>query len=154
MLSEDATHKLDHLRGTYPNVRSVLLPALYVAQEDQGALTPEVIREVAEYFSLSPGEVESVATFYTMYRERKLGKYLLQVCTNISCGLMGSAHILDRLSEKLGIKVGETTPDGKFTLLTVECLGACGSAPVMQVNEEFYENMTPEKIDTLLEELV
>lgn len=130
-----------------------MLPALHVAQEDQGHLSPEVITEVADCFEVSPGDVESVASFYTMFHKRPVGKYLLQVCTNVSCSLMGAQHILDRISDKLGIKEGETTPDGKFTLATVECLGTCGTAPVMQVNEKFHENLTAEKVDELLESL-
>jgi NADH-quinone oxidoreductase subunit E len=153
MLTQEAKDKLIELLKAYPSARSAVLPALHVAQEDQGYLGPEVIREVAEHFNLTPGDVESVASFYTMYTRRPLGKYLLQVCTNISCGLMGADHILSHLSEKLGIKPGETTPDGKFTLLTVECLGTCGTAPMMQVNETFRENLTAEKVEEILEEL-
>ena len=153
MLSENALKQLDEIRARYPNARSGLLPALHVAQEDQGCVCPDVLQEVARYFNLPPGEVESVASFYTMYRERRLGKYLLQVCTSISCGLLGAGHIVDYISEKLGIKVGETTSDGKFTLLTTECLGTCGTAPVMQINDTFHENLTPEKIDELLASL-
>ena len=153
MLSAEARDKLIEMLKAYPSARSAVLPALHVAQEDQGYLGPEVIREVAEHFNLTPGDVESVVSFYTMYTRQPLGKYVLQVCTNISCGLMGADHIVNQLSEKLGIKPGETTPDGKFTLLTVECLGTCGAAPVMQVNETFHENLTAERMDEVLESL-
>jgi len=108
---------------------------------------------VAEVMDLPPTEVASVASFYTMFNRQPVGENLIQVCTNISCSLLGAEHIVEYLKNKLGIDVGETTPDNKFTLVTVECLGSCGTAPMMQINDTYYENLTEEKIDQILAEL-
>jgi NADH-quinone oxidoreductase subunit E len=137
----------------YPQARSALLPALDIAQREAGYLSPQVLREVAVLMDLPPVEVASVASFYTMLYRRPVGKHVIQVCTNISCSLMGAEHIVDVLRKKLGIEVGETTPDGRFTLLTVECLGSCGTAPMMQVDDTYYENLTEERLDAILAEL-
>jgi NADH-quinone oxidoreductase E subunit len=102
---------------------------------------------------LPPTEVASVASFYTMFNRQPVGENLIQVCTNISCSLLGAEHIVEYLKDKLGIDVGETTPDNKFTLAIVECLGSCGTAPMMQINDTYYESLTEEKIDQILEEL-
>jgi len=111
------------------------------------------MREVGQAMDLPTTEVASVASFYTMFYTQPVGEHVIQVCTNISCSLLGAEHIVDYLSRQLGIEVGQTTPDGKFTLLTVECLGSCGTAPMMQVDERYYENLTEEKIDRILAEL-
>ncbi len=153
MLPAEVRGQLDELLVEYPNPQSAVMPALHLAQEDRGYLSPETVAEIAEYFNLTPADIESVASFYTMLKKRPTGKHLLQVCTNISCSLMGARHIVEYISRKLGVSEGETTADGKFTLMTVECLGTCGAAPVMQVNETFHENMTPEKVDELLASL-
>lgn len=137
----------------YPQARSALLPALEIAQREAGYLSPQVLREVALLMDLPPVEVASVASFYTMLYRRPVGKHVIQVCTNISCSLMGAEHIVDILRKKLGIEVGETTPDGRFTLLTVECLGSCGTAPMMRVDDTYYENLTEERLDAILAEL-
>jgi NADH-quinone oxidoreductase subunit E len=137
----------------YPQPRSALLPALDIAQREAGYLSPQVLREVAVLMDLPPVEVASVASFYTMLYRRPVGKHVIQVCTNISCSLMGAEHIVNVLRKKLGIEVGETTPDGRFTLLTVECLGSCGTAPMMQVDDTYYENLTEERLDAILAEL-
>jgi len=101
---------------------------------------------------LPPTEVASVASFYTMLYTQPVGEHVIQVCTNISCSLLGAEHIVDYISNRLGIEVGQTTPDGRFTLLTVECLGSCGTAPMMQIDETYYEDLTEEKIDRILAE--
>jgi NADH-quinone oxidoreductase E subunit len=101
----------------------------------------------------SPAEIEGVATFYTMYNRVPVGKYHVQICRNISCSLLGAEHLIEHVSKKLGVRPGETTPDGKFTLAKVECLGSCGTAPVMQVNDEYHENLTVESIDRILDQL-
>ena len=137
----------------YPQARSALLPALEIAQREAGYLSPQVLGEVALLMDLPPVEVASVASFYTMLYRRPVGKHVIQVCTNISCSLMGAEHIVEVLQKKLGIQVGETTPDGRFTLLTVECLGSCGTAPMMQVDDTYYENLTEERLDAILAEL-
>lgn len=153
ILSETARTQIREAMKKYPQARSALLPALEIAQREAGYLSPQVLREVALLMDLPPVEVASVASFYTMFYRRPVGKHIIQVCTNISCSLMGAEHIVDVLRKKLGIEVGETTPDGRFTLLTVECLGSCGTAPMMQVDDTYYENLTEERLDAILAEL-
>ena len=153
MLSENVKAEIQQFKGKYPDPRSALLTALHVAQREHDWLSPEVMRDVAEVMELPPAEVASVASFYTMFNRQPVGEHLIQVCTNISCSLLGAEHIVEYLKSKLGIDVGETTPDNKFTLVTVECLGSCGTAPMMQVNDTYYENLTEEKIDRILAEL-
>lgn len=153
MLSENVKAEIKQFKGKYPDPRSALLMALHAAQREHGWLSPEVMRDVAEVMDLPPTEVASVASFYTMFSRQPVGENLIQVCTNISCSLLGAEHIVEYLKSKLGIDVGETTPDNKFTLVTVECLGSCGTAPMMQVNDTYYENLTEEKIDQILAEL-
>ena len=153
MLSENAKAEIKQFKGKYPDPRSALLTALHVAQREHGWLSPEVMRDVAEVMELPPTEVASVTSFYTMFNRQPVGENLVQVCTSISCSLLGAEHIVEYLKNKLGIDVGETTPDNKFTLVTVECLGSCGTAPMMQVNNTYYENLTEEKIDRILAEL-
>jgi len=153
VLSENAKAEIKQIRGKYPDPRSALLPALYVAQREHGWLSPEVMRDVAEVMELPPTEVASVTSFYTLFNRQPVGENLVQVCTNISCSLLGAEHIVEYLKNKLGIDVGETTLDNKFTLVTVECLGSCGTAPMMQINDMYYENLTEEEIDRILAEL-
>lgn len=150
MLSDKAKSEIQQLKARYPHPNSALLPALALAQKEHGWLSPEVLEEVAAVMDLSPAQVGSVASFYTMFNRRPVGKYLIQVCTNIACSLLGAEHIVEHLKRQLGINIGETTPDGLFTLLEVECLGSCGTAPVMQVNDTYYENLTAEKVDEIL----
>jgi NADH-quinone oxidoreductase subunit E len=154
VLSEEAKTRIAKLKERYPQTKSALLPALHLVQrEHDGWLSDEVMAQVAEVMELPPAEVRSVASFYTMFNRRPVGKYLVQVCTNISCSLLGAQHIVEHLKRRLGIKVGETTSDGLFTLLEVECLGSCGTAPMMQVNDTYYENLTVEQVDEILAEL-
>jgi NADH-quinone oxidoreductase subunit E len=150
MLSEKAKAEINELKGKYPDPKSALLPALEIAQQENGWLSEEVMREVGEAMDLPPTEVASVASFYTMLYTQPVGEHVIQVCTNLSCSLLGAEHIVDYISRKLGIEVGDTTPDGKFTLLTVECLGSCGTAPMMQIDETYYEHLTEEKVERIL----
>jgi NADH-quinone oxidoreductase subunit E len=153
VLSENVKAEIKQFKGKYPDPKSALLTALHVAQRERGWLSPEVMRDVAEVMDLPPTEVASVASFYTMFNRQPVGENLIQVCTNISCSLLGAEHIVEYLKNKLGIDVGETTPDNKFTLVTVECLGSCGTAPMMQINDTYYENLTEEKIDQIFAKL-
>lgn len=140
----------------YPEDRSksALLPVLHLAQaEFDGWLSPEVMEYVASVLNLKPIEVYEVASFYSMYNLKPTGKCLLEVCRTSPCWLNGSEDLVAHLENKLGIKEGETTSDGMFTLKTVECLGSCGTAPMLQCGEKYYENLTTEKTDKLLEEL-
>ncbi|MGQ9458063.1 MAG: NADH-quinone oxidoreductase subunit NuoE [Anaerolineae bacterium] len=153
VLSDKAVEAIRQAQARYPHPRSALMPALHIVQEELGWLPEEAMVQVANLLGLTPAEVLSVASFYTMYNRRPVGKYLVQVCTNVSCSLLGAEHLLEHISRKLGIGVGETTPDGLFTLVEVECLGSCGTAPVMQVNERYYERLTVEKVDEILDTL-
>jgi len=153
VLSENAKAEIKQIRGKYPDPKSALLTALHAAQREHGWLSSEVMHDVAGVMDLPPTEVASVASFYTMFNLQPVGENLIQVCTNISCSLLGAEHIVEYLKTKLSIDVGETTPDNKFTLVTVECLGSCGTAPMMQINDTYYENLTEEKMDRILEEL-
>ncbi|NJK96734.1 MAG: NAD(P)H-dependent oxidoreductase subunit E [Bacteroidales bacterium] len=148
--------KVNIIISRYPEgkKKSALLPVLHIAQEELGGhLSVDVQDYVASLLEIQPIEVYEVATFYTQYYLEKVGKYVIEVCRTGPCAICGGEDITDYLSEKLNIKDGETTPDGLFTLRTVECLGACGYAPVMQINTEFYEFLTIEKIDKTIEEL-
>jgi len=137
-----------------PEKRSMLLTALYVAQEQHGYLTPQAIERVADRLGMSVGQVASTASFYSMYRDKPVGRYIIQVCEGLTCHLAGGAEILvEQIGERLHIKPGETTPDGLFSLTTVQCLAACGSSPAMRINDTLYENVTPEMMDMLLNEL-
>ncbi len=137
-----------------PSKRSMLLTALYIAQEQYGHLTEEAITRVADRLDLPVSDVYSMASFYSLYRHRPVGRYVLQVCGGLSCYLAdGAERLADYLKERLEIGVGETTPDGLFTLETVQCLASCGTSPAMRVNDALYENLTPDKVDELLETL-
>jgi NADH-quinone oxidoreductase subunit E len=139
---------------TAPRIRASLLAALYLAQEQYGWLNPQAIERVANRLELSPGQVYTTASFYTMFKLAPCGKYLVQVCEGLSCYLAGGAEpILKHIARRLDIQPGETTPDGRFTLEVVQCLAACGAAPALRINDELYEKMTLESIDELLERL-
>ena len=148
--------EIDNEIAKYPAEwkQSASMPALRIVQDhNDGYLTTELMDKVAVYLDMAPIAVYEVASFYSMYEHSKVGKHKLCVCTNISCMINGSDKIVDHLDEKLGIKFGEITDDGKFSLKEVECLGACGGAPMMQIGEKYYENLTPELIDSILKEL-
>ena len=154
MLSDELETRITQLKERYPHPKSVLIPALHWVQRAcDGCLSDDLLAEVAQIVGLPPAEVRSVASFYTMFNRRPVGKHLVQVCTNISCSLLGAEHIVAHLKQKLGIEVGETTDDGLFTLLEVECLGSCGTAPMMQIDDAYYENLTVERVDEILNEL-
>jgi NADH-quinone oxidoreductase subunit E len=132
----------------------MLLTALYIAQEQHGWLSPDAINRVADRLGLSPGQVYATASFYTLFKLQPQGQYRIQVCEGLSCYLVGGAEpVIEHVSRRLGIQPGETTRDGRFTLEVVECLASCSTAPALRVNDELYENMTPAKIDELLERL-
>ncbi len=137
----------------YPTERAATLPVLWKAQKKWGWLSYDVLRLVADTLHLPPSHVLSVATFYTMFKKAPTGEYLIQVCHTLSCELMGAERVIERIQDKLGIQVGETTADGKFTLMRVECLASCGSGPMAQINEHFYELLSDERVDAILGEL-
>lgn len=154
MLSDRSRAEILKIKQEYPDPRSALLPALYLAQEAHGGWLPEeAYDEVATVMGLPPTYVASVASFYTMLNRKPVGRHLIQLCTNVSCSLLGAERLVVFIAQKLGIKPGETTPDGRFTLREVECLGSCGTAPMMQVDDQYYENLTAEKVEQILESL-
>lgn len=145
---------IDHWIGKYPNdqKQSAVMSALMIVQDQQGCLSPESMDAVAEYLGMSNIAVYEVASFYSMYVLKPQGRHSVNVCTNVSCLLRDSAAVVSHLENKLGIKCGETTEDGRFTLQAVECLGACVNAPMMQVDKDYHEHLTPERIDAALED--
>lgn len=155
MLSQDSLHKIDREIAKYPadQKQSAVMASLAIAQDEKGWLSKDTIKFVAEYLGMAPMAAFEVATFYNMYDLQSVGKYKLTVCTNLPCALSGGVHAADYLKEKLGIDFNETTADGKFTLREGECMGACGDAPVMLVNNKrMCSHMLPEQIDALLAE--
>jgi NADH-quinone oxidoreductase subunit E len=152
--SEEKLKKVSEIIARYPEGRqkSALLPVLHLAQEQFGWLSVETMDYVAALLSLEPVEVYEVATFYSMYNLKPVGKYLFEVCQTGPCMINGSDDIIAYIGERLGIKPGETTADGLFTLKTVECLGACGYAPMMQLGKHYREHLTKDKVDAIIEE--
>jgi NADH-quinone oxidoreductase subunit E len=156
LLSEAVRAEIDQWIAKYPSdqKQSAVMAALRIVQDDNGGwLTNELMDAVAEYLDMPPIAVYEVATFYSMYELKPVGKHKICVCTNISCMLRGSDEVVAHLRKKLGIGLGETTPDKKYTLKEVECLGACANAPMFQIGREYHEDLTPEKIDKILAEL-
>jgi NADH-quinone oxidoreductase subunit E len=149
-LSEERRRRLEALLGRYPAKAAACLPVLHLVQEERGAVDEEAVRFTAELCEVPVGRVEEVATFYAMYRRRPAGRHHLEICTNLSCSLMGAEHLREALVRELGIQPGQTTKDGLFTLSEVECLASCGTAPVMQVDGEFHERLTPESLRSLI----
>ncbi len=145
--------RIEAVLARYPNKRAGLLPVLHLVQSEKGFISAEDERMVAALLGLRPIMVREVVTFYTLFTRKPLGQFHIQVCSNLSCSLAGGERILEHLKAKLGIRVGQTTPDGKFTLTEVECLGACEQAPCMMVNFDYYGNLEPEKIDRILDGL-
>jgi len=144
---------IDALLGKYPTKQAALLPVLWIVQGRVGWVPREAVDAVAERLGLTSAFVDGVLTFYTMYNLDPVGKYDLQFCTSISCHLNGADELLAHCEKKLGVHAGETTSDGKFTITEVECIAGCDRAPSMQVNDRYYEPMTPEKLDALLADL-
>jgi NADH-quinone oxidoreductase E subunit len=156
MISSTARKEIERILTHYPEdeKRSALLPALHIVQnENQGYLSEELMRDVADILEITPLQVYEVATFYTMYNLKPIGRYHIQVCRTLPCALMGAGKLVSYLEEKLGIGPGETTPDRLFTLTEVECLASCGTAPMMQINQQYYESLNQLKVDRILDDL-
>lgn len=151
--TEENLAKIDKARKKYPTALAAVMDTVYIAQEQNGYISTEVMEEIANVLGIDKVNVLSVVTFYTMYHTKPMGKYHVQVCTNVSCMLRGAYEIWDRVKEKLGIDNMEVTSDGKFSLEEVECMGACGYAPMIAINEDYYENLTKEKVEEILESL-
>jgi len=145
--------RIEALAARYPRKSAALLPALHLVQAEKGFIGPEDEEALAGLLETTPVAVREVVTFYTMFRRRPVGRHLIQVCTNVTCALMGGDRILDHLRRKLGIEVGETTPDGRFTLTTVECLGTCEAAPGLMIDFDHHGGLTETRIDEILERL-
>lgn len=144
---------MDQLATRYPSRVALLLPALHAAQDELSWLPPEVLAEIGKYIGIHAAQVREVASFYTMYNLKPVGKYHLKICTNVSCVLRGADELVKHCEKRFGVKCGETTPDKKFTLYEEECLGACGTAPAMMLNNDYHENLTVKSIDQILDKL-
>jgi NADH-quinone oxidoreductase subunit E len=149
--SEQLEKRFAEMSTHYPTKRSVLVPMLLYIQDEVGAVTDEAVAEMAKRVDLTELEVRNVVSYYSMMRTKAIGKYNFQVCTNVSCLLRGGEEILDHCKKKLGVGNRQSTPDGLFHVEEVECIGACSWAPAMMLNYEYHENLTPEKIDQLIE---
>jgi NADH-quinone oxidoreductase subunit E len=149
-LSETAERRVKELQKLYPDPKSAVMPALYLAQEELGSVTAEAIDWVADRIGMPPVHVMEVATFYTMYYKKPVGKYHVQVCRTCSCAVLGAKKLTECLQKQLGVAPGEVTPDGMWSYEEVECLGSCGTAPMCEINDTFFENLNPEKLQQVL----
>lgn len=149
----EAKARIDGILARYPTKQAALLPVLWVAQETWGWISKEAAEEVARLLDLSPAHVDGVLTFYTMYNLHPVGKNLIQICTSLSCHLAGAGELVARCGRRLGIGLEETTADGKFTLVEVECIAGCDKAPSIMINDTYYEPVDEKKLDQLLDAL-
>jgi NADH-quinone oxidoreductase subunit E len=153
VLSSEGEARLQEILDRYPTRQSALMPALWVVQEERGHIPPAAVAWLAARLEVTEARVWELITFYAMFRSEPQAEHVLQVCRNISCHILGAPSIVAHLEKRLGIRLGQTTPDGKFALEGVECLGACGLGPALQVGKHFYERLTPAKVDAILEGL-
>ncbi len=151
--TEENSKKIEEILTKYPYKKPAVMPVLYLAQEQNGYISQEVMEEIASILEITQEDVLGVVTFYTMFHQKPVGKYHLQVCTNVSCMLRGGYKLYDRVKEKLNIDNGQVTEDKLFSLEEVECMGSCGTAPMIAVNEDFYDNLSVEQVDQILESL-
>lgn len=151
--SDKAKKKIDEIVARYPQKEAAILPLLHIAQQEFGFISPDSEKRVADILRIKPIRVREVVSFYTMLNTEPVGKYHIQVCSNITCSLLGAEKLIDYLKKKLGIEPGQTTEDKKFTLSLVECLGACEQAPSMMINFDYYGNLDKKKIDKILDGL-
>jgi len=149
--SPETLKKFEAIVARYPKKDAAMLPVLYLAQHEFGHLGPEAIAYIAKLMDQAPARVHGVVSFYTMYNTKPIGRHHIQVCRTLPCALRGAERVTEFLKKKLGIEPGQTTADGRFTLSEVECLASCGTAPMMQVNDEYYENLTEAKINEILD---
>jgi NADH-quinone oxidoreductase subunit E len=155
-LTADRERELNDILTRYPAEHgrmAACIPLLHLCQEQEGYVSEEVILYVSNRLDLPPSHVKGVVTFYTLFNQHPVGKHQVWVCRTLPCALRGSGHVLKQCEERLGIHAGETTPDGKVTLRTAECLASCGTAPMMQVDKDYHENLTPERVDEILTKL-
>lgn len=152
MFNESALKEIEAVKVKYPDIRSALLPSLYIAQRDFGWLSPEAITSVAKALNLTEAMVRGTASFYSMFRHREVGRNLIQICTNISCMILGAERLVDFLKNSYGVEPGGTSSDGRFSLVIMECIGACGTAPAMLVNTDYYDNLSEKRLEEILEQ--
>jgi NADH-quinone oxidoreductase E subunit len=151
--SDTAVRRVAELMKLYPDSNSAVMPALYVAQEEVGMVNDVAINWVAEQLSMAPVHVKEVATFYTMYYKEPVGKYHFQVCRTLSCAINGSKGLMEHLKNRFGVDPHTVTPCGKFSYEAVECLGSCGTAPMCEINDRYFENLTPEKLEEIIKRI-
>ncbi len=151
MFSEAAKKELQEIRLRYPNARAALLPALYVAQREYGWLSPDAYEAVSDLLGVPQAIARGVGSFYAMYKHKPAGRNIIQLCTNVSCMILGAERLVDFLKNKYGLEPGGTTMDERFSLVIMECIGACGTAPAMLINDDFYENLTEKYIEEILQ---
>jgi NADH-quinone oxidoreductase subunit E len=153
-LSPEREKHVEEILARYPNPKAACIPVLHVCQEQNGWISEEVMQFVADRLSLSTAHIKGVVTFYTLFNKEPVGKHQVWVCRTLSCALRGSDEILHHCEKRLGVSPGQTTKDGKVTLRTAECLASCGTAPMMQVDKDYYENLTTAEVDRILDRLV
>jgi NADH-quinone oxidoreductase E subunit len=153
MPETDLYREIQRVAAEYPVRRSAIMPALHLAQKQYGWLPPEALREVADALDLTPAYCQAVASFYDMYHLEPVGRHMVEVCTNISCALVGAQQVLEAFEDELGVRSGETTEDGEVTLRTIECLGGCGWGTVVAVDHRYREPVKPEDVPAIVEEL-
>jgi NADH-quinone oxidoreductase E subunit len=153
ILAEADVAEIQRLRAVYPDDRSAILPALWILYDREGIVTTPGMEELARAMDLPPAMIQAVASFYTMFLFKPHGRYVVEMCTNLPCLLCGAGEVMRRFEERLGIRPGQTTPDDLVTLLEVECIGACGGAPAAQINHTFFENLTKDEVDRLVEDM-
>ncbi len=151
MFNESVIKEIEKIRDRYPELKSALLPSLYIAQREYGWLSEEAMRAVARVLNLPEAMVRGTASFYSMFRHEPVGRNLIQLCTNISCMILGAEGLVDFLGEQYKLKPNSTTEDGRFSLVIMECIGACGTAPAMLVNTDFHDNLSEKRIEEILE---
>ena len=149
--SSPALEKFNAIVARYPKKEAAMLPVLYLAQQEFGHIGPEAIDYIAKLMGQAPARVYGVVSFYTMFNTRPIGRHHIQICRTLPCALRGAERVTATIKAKLGIEPGQTTPDGRFTLSEVECLASCGTAPMMQINDDYYENLTEDKIEQILD---
>jgi NADH-quinone oxidoreductase E subunit len=151
MFNSTVLKEIDGIRAKYPDRRSALLPSLYIAQREFGWLSNEAMLYVSKTLNLPEAEVRGTASFYSMFRHKPVGRHLIQLCTNVSCMILGAEKLADFIAVKYGVQPNSTSQDGRFSLVIMECIGACGTAPAMLVNTDFYDSLTEERIIEILE---
>ncbi len=151
MFNDSVLNEIEGIKAKYPDRRSALLPSLYIAQREFGWLSHEAMQYVAKTLNLPEAEVRGTSSFYAMFKHQPIGRHLIQLCTNVSCMILGAERLADMLVQKYGLQPNSTSPDGRFSLVIMECIGACGTAPAMLVNTDFHDNLTEKRIEEILE---